>query len=190
MIDHTESTHGSVRSRAFQTSPSPSARPQHTRGLGGRAVVVEPVPRLRDRDRVERRRGQRQGFGGPRHERDVRQQPAEGGAHACDRLDREQRRAARLEQPGQLAGAGGDVGERRAGREAKMVDEPRDRVGRIRGPRRFVVFRVVETCRRDVVDHVAILPPERNPYRIIPAATVSLVASSTRMNEPVARLRR
>ena len=50
MIAHTSSTQATLRSRAFQTRPTPAARPHDPRQLGDRAVVVEPVPRLRDRD--------------------------------------------------------------------------------------------------------------------------------------------
>ena len=59
----------------------------------------------------------------------------------------------RREQPGELAGAGGDVGHHAAGRDPERVDDPADRVGRVRGTSALVgVGLGAEPGARDLVD--------------------------------------
>ena len=162
MIDHTSSTHGSLRSRAFHTSPSRPPGAQHARELGDRPLVVEPVPRLRDGDRVERRAAERQRFGGPGDER--RRPAAAGGtSRAYPATGSTASRSApvgassRVSLPVPAARSA----TRRPGAMREVLDEPRDRVGRVRRPRRFVVGRIVEPGRRDVVHHAPILTAGR-----------------------------
>ena len=131
------------------------------------------------------------------------QQAAEGRAHPGDRFDREEVGAGLEQQPGELPGsrrelaAHADRGRCRA-RSTNQSSASR----RIRRPRRLVVGRITEPGRRNLVHHCSTLVALGTrplattvasywvPPRIMPAASVSLVASSTRMNEPVARLRR
>ena len=137
MIDHTASTHGTERSRAFQISAEPPARV-------AAPVELAPAPRsasnqwnawatvIASSDAV----GEGQRFGGRRDRGHAGHGRAEH-ARASRRPARPRRARApvRREQPGELAGAGGEVGDDRGPvRCASALDEPRDRVGWVRGP--------------------------------------------------------
>jgi hypothetical protein len=62
-------------------------------------------------------------------------------------------RAGGCEQARQLAGARGKVDDARTRRDAQMLDEPRDGVGRIRRPRRLVVDGIGESGGRYLMNH-------------------------------------
>jgi hypothetical protein len=53
----------------------------------------------------------------------------------------------------QLAGAGREVDDARTRRDAQVLDEPRDGVGRIRRPRRLVVDGIGEPGGRYLMNH-------------------------------------
>ena len=118
-----------LRSRAFHTRPTPPPRTHDARHLGGGAVVVEPVPRLRDDHRVERRVARTASC--LRGARDAAARRAAASrnvaAHPGDRLDREQVGAGPAQQPGELARCpprGRTT--RRPGPMPRSLDEPGD----------------------------------------------------------------
>ena len=68
--------------------------------------------------------------------------------HLAHRLDRDHVRAARHEQPRQLARAGGEVEHGAPGPQRELLDDPRDRRGRIVGPAALVDVGGGEASRR------------------------------------------
>ena len=92
------------------------------------------MERLRHRDGVDPAVRERDALGRPREHRDRRHAPLQLGAHLAQRLDRDDVRAARDEQPGQLPGARGEVEHGAARAQLELLDDARDRRGRIVGP--------------------------------------------------------
>ena len=116
----------------------PAARNEHPRQLGRRPRDVEPVEGLGDGHGVHRLVGERQRLGGAVEGVDVRHGAGELGSHRRRRLDRGDRGAGRLEQPRQLAGAGGEVDDVPIGADPELLDEPRHGVGRVGRPAALV----------------------------------------------------
>jgi hypothetical protein len=134
--------------------PAPAERPPQ---LTDRAVVVEPVPRLRGGGRVERLVGERESFGRARDHRHAGQNTEEDLAHPGDGLQGDEVGSGAREQARELAGARRQVADPPAGPDAEPVDEPCDGLAGIRGPGGLVVGRVAEPRRRYLVHHDAIL---------------------------------
>ena len=131
----------------------PTAGAQHPGQLGERGFGVEPVERLRDGDRVDRAGREGQRLRGAGHRRDIGLGAVQDLAHPLDRLDGDDPRPARREEPGQLAGPGGQVDEPGAGPDDQPVLEPLHRVGRIRRAALLVgVGAAAEPRRGDLVD--------------------------------------
>jgi hypothetical protein len=125
---------------------------EHAVQLGEAGGRVEPVEGLRDRDGVERAAGEWQCFRHRRGHGHGGQFAMEHRAHPGNRLDREQQRARWHQQPRQLAGAGRQVADGPAGRDAELLGQPCDGVGRVRRPCLLVLLgAVAESPRRDVV---------------------------------------
>ena len=111
------------------------------------------MERLRNRDGVERSVCERQRFGSSGHGEHAGHGSAEDCAHLVNRLDRDEGRTVRCDQAGELPGAGRDVGDDAAGRDAQRLREPRDRIRRVRGTAALVRFGLAaETGDRDFVD--------------------------------------
>ena len=79
------------------------------------------------------------------------------------------------EEPRELAGAGGEVDGQPAGPDAQMLDEPRHRLGRVRGPGPVVGRGFgVEPALRDLVDgHVPEMLPDRSGQEWRPHSVLS-----------------
>ena len=112
--------------------------------------------------------GERELLGGRRDQRDAGAHRGEGGAHPVDRLDRDERRAERRQEPGELAGARGDVHDaRRRARcaGARRATPPR-RAGSSGGPARRPPRPGIETGGGYLVDgHAAIIVTLRRTAR-------------------------
>ncbi len=153
MIAQTSLTQSTLRSRAFHTRPTRPPGANDARELGDRAVVVEPVERLRDGHRVERGVAERELLGGAREHRDAGNRCAEEVAHARHRFGGDEVGSRRHEQSRSLPVPAARSTTRVPGPDAQVLDEPRDRVGRVRRPRRLVVGRIAESRRGNLVDH-------------------------------------
>jgi len=113
-----------------------AAGPQHAVDLGQRARPVEPVKRLRDRDGVRARSGQRDRLGRAVEHLDPARR--DHRAHLRDRLDRDDLEAARGEQARELPRPGRQVDE---ARPAELRREPIDGLVRIARPATLVGVR-------------------------------------------------
>ncbi len=111
---------------------------EHAGELGQCDRRVEPVEALCHRDRIERPAGERKLLRG---RGDAAARPGtwrRSRPHPRDRLDADERGAGRGQQPGELAGAGGDVRDARVRADAQVLGEPRDGFGRVARPRLLV----------------------------------------------------
>jgi hypothetical protein len=120
--------------------PEPAAGPDHPGELGEGGVGVEPVERLRDGDRFERRGDEWERLRAAGDDVDAGHGPGEHAAHAFHRLDRHEPGTGRYEQPGELARPRSEVDGGGAGADAQVLDEPGDRVTRVRRPGPLVVL--------------------------------------------------
>ena len=129
-------THGTDSSRRFQASRSRAAGSEHAVDLGERADRVEPVERLRDDDRVDRARGQRDRLGGAVDDldrpgvadgaRELRAHPGTGSRATIRAPDG-------TSESGQLPGPGAELEERASGPQVEPLDDGGDGVRRIVG---------------------------------------------------------
>ena len=85
------------------------------------------------RRRVDTAVRDRQRFRGPRERGGVGHNEFEHGAHARDRLDRDDRGAARDQLPRELAGAGGDVEHGASRTELELLHQPVDNLTGVAG---------------------------------------------------------
>ena len=154
MIDHTSSTQATLRSRAFQTRPTRAARPDD-------AGELRPIARSWSNQchacatAIASSDASRNGSASavPAMQRHAGHAPSERRAHPGDGLGRDQVGAGRARAAGSACRYR-PRGRRRGGRaRCAVLDEPGDRVGRIRRPRRLVVGRITEPRRRNLVNH-------------------------------------
>ena len=121
---------GSSSAHVFQSSAIPPPGRRCDASLRVRAHV-EPVERLPDGDRVDRRVRQRYRLGDARVDLGVRHARARTRRASPVRLDRDHLDAEREELARQLAGAGGEVEHAPAG---QPMDDPVDSVLGVEGP--------------------------------------------------------
>ena len=138
MISESAACSGLRSSRAFHTSATPPPG-RSTRWISRSAASASnqwkawPTVTASTYASVER-----DALGRPAERCDSAQPPLELGAHLAHRLDRDDVRAARHEQPRQLARAGGEIEHGAPGPQPEQLDDPRDRSGRIVGPAALV----------------------------------------------------
>ena len=130
-----------------------SAGAQDASDLGEGLRAVEPVEGLRTRHRVERRVGERDGLRGSIPNVELGERRLQDPAHARHRLDGDERRAERNQQPRELAGSGGEVEHARADADRELGSDEFDRLRRVRRPGSLVrIRRAIESdggCRVD-----------------------------------------
>ena len=138
--------------------PDPPAWAEDAGELAEGAVGIEPVERLRDGDCIQGPGCDRQRLGDGGDDGDVGHGGDEPSAHPLDGLRRDHRRAGRHEQSRELARSRREVEHDAAGPEVKVVDQPRHRVGGVRGTDPFVhLGPAAEAFLGDLVDgHPAI----------------------------------
>jgi ribokinase len=100
-----------------------AAGTEHPPDLPAGLSDVKPMKRLGDGHRVRRPRAERELLGAGRDEACPRCVVAELGPHTGHGLDRNNFRAGLLQEPGELAGAGGHVDDHSPGPETELVGE-------------------------------------------------------------------
>jgi hypothetical protein len=103
------SSNGIIKEPAVIDDRQSAARTADAMQLSQRAIAVKPVKRLTDRCRVDRRILERDLFGYPSEQLDVRQRGGQTLPHCGHRLDRYDRRASGNEHSRELAGSRRDV---------------------------------------------------------------------------------
>ena len=155
--------------------PDPPTVSQHTGKLAEGAAGIEPVKGLGGAHGVERRRPDRHGLGRSGHHRHARQESVQHLVHRLDRFHGDDGGAGREQEPGELAGSGGQVSDDGVRPHPQMVDEPRHGARWVRRPRPLVRLCLpAEPAARGLMDHPASVSAHRgSPGRWSTGALVS-----------------